>query len=176
MRLIPILLFTLNSMAAQHIFDFSLESDISDWNVVDDVVMGGRSDGPFQLSPEGHGEFRGTVSLENNGGFSSVRYSFAPMATEGNTHIRIRLKGDGKSYQFRIRHSTGISYSYNHSFDTAMVWEDIVLPLKEFYPTYRGRNLDLPNFEHEHIEEIAFLISNKKPEKFKLLIDFIRLE
>jgi len=32
------------------------------------------------------------------------------------------------------------------------------------YPSFRGRKLDLPNFSHDYIEEIVFLIGNKKPE------------
>jgi hypothetical protein len=36
--------------------------------------------------------------------------------------------------------------------------------------------LDLPNFSEDHIEEIVFLIGNKKAESFKLLIDNIALD
>jgi NADH dehydrogenase [ubiquinone] 1 alpha subcomplex assembly factor 1 len=43
------------------------------------------------------------------------------------------------------------------------------------YPAFRGKKLDLPNFDHNYMEEIAFLIGNKKPEKFRLLIDQIEL-
>ena len=56
------------------IFDFNINSDIQNWNVVDDTVMGGRSSSQFSLNPEGFGVFEGVVSIENNGGFSSLRY------------------------------------------------------------------------------------------------------
>ena len=55
------------------IFEFNKNSDIESWQVVDDVVMGGRSVGKFFLNNEGYGEFEGDVSIENNGGFSSIR-------------------------------------------------------------------------------------------------------
>ena len=55
------------------IFDFNKDSDLRNWFVVDDVVMGGRSSGSFELSPDGHGVFKVNVSLENNGGFCSIR-------------------------------------------------------------------------------------------------------
>mgnify|MGYP001300270260 CR=1 FL=1 len=54
--------------------NFTNSSDVSGWMVVDDIVMGGRSSGLFRLDKDGHGVFTGEVSLENNGGFSSVRY------------------------------------------------------------------------------------------------------
>ena len=58
------------------IFDFNTKSNITNWRIVDDVVMGGRSNGNFKINDSGYGEFSGTVSLENNGGFSMVQYAF----------------------------------------------------------------------------------------------------
>jgi hypothetical protein len=44
------------------------------------------------------------------------------------------------------------------------------------YPSFRGRKLDAPNFSHDSIEEIVFLIGNKKNERFELIIDKIALK
>lgn len=44
------------------------------------------------------------------------------------------------------------------------------------YPTFRGRKLDSPNYSADGIEEIAFLIGNKRAESFKLEIDAISLK
>ncbi len=74
-----ILLLTMDTLT---LFDFEKNADIQNWRVVDDVVMGGRSSGSFSLSPEGYGVFAGRVSLENNGGFSSVRYEFDKIANQ----------------------------------------------------------------------------------------------
>jgi len=65
------------------IFDFTPDSDISDWRTVDDTVMGGVSDGNFKLNEEGHGLYSGSVSLDNNGGFSSLRYRMPSIRIEG---------------------------------------------------------------------------------------------
>ena len=75
---------------SQEIFNFTKSSDVSGWMVVDDIVMGGRSSGFFQLDKDGYGMFTGEVSLENNGGFSSVRYDFNSMQTNGYKKITIR--------------------------------------------------------------------------------------
>jgi len=56
------------------IFEFSKQSNISSWRVVDDVVMGGVSSGNFEINEEGNGLYTGKISLDNNGGFSSLRY------------------------------------------------------------------------------------------------------
>ena len=163
------------AMNTQIIFDFNKNSNIKDWKIVDDIVMGGKSLGRFKLSPEGFGLFEGQISLENNGGFSSIRYQFKKIKVKEGSIITIKLKGDGKNYQFRVKDNSSNYYSYITSFETSGVWQEIKIPLKDMYPSFRGRKLDIPNFSHDYIEEIVFLIGNKKPENFKLLIDKIEL-
>lgn len=163
-------------MGSQVIFNFNKDSDIDKWRVVDDVVMGGRSSGTFTLSPEGYGVFAGTISLENNGGFSSVRYRLGRTSSNGATKAVLKLKGDGKKYQFRIKANSQDYYSYIAPFTTTGDWEEVEILLSDMYPAFRGRTLDQPNFSSDHIEEITFLIGNKKPQEFRLLIDKIELK
>jgi hypothetical protein len=165
----------MQTMSSKFIFDFNKQADIQDWIVVDDVVMGGRSSGTFALNDDGFGVFEGNVSLENNGGFSSVRYRFDKIAVEDFTKIVLRLKGDGKTYQFRIKDEVTTRYSYIASFPTSGAWQEIAIPLNTMYPAFRGNKLDQPNFSHDYIEEVAFLIGNKRAERFRLLIDKIEI-
>ena len=175
MKYLICILVVTQTMNAQLIFDFDMNSDLRDWIIVDDVVMGGRSLGSFKLNEDGYGAFEGSISLENNGGFSSVRYRFNKINVERYSKAVIRLKGDGKKYQFRVKDKSANYYSYITYFQTSGEWQEIEIPLNEMYPSFRGRKLDLPNFAHDHIEEITFLIANKKTEEFKLLIDKIEL-
>ncbi|WKN44356.1 CIA30 family protein [Tunicatimonas pelagia] len=163
-------------MSSQIIFDFTTDTDIQHWRVVDDGVMGGVSSGKFTVSEDGFGVFAGKVSLENNGGFSSVRYRLNKLPVKSATTVRIKLRGDGKKYQFRVKASAEDRYSYIATFSTSGEWEEIVIPLADMYPAFRGRKLDQPNFQQDYLEEIAFLIGNKKEETFKLMIDKIVLE
>jgi NADH dehydrogenase [ubiquinone] 1 alpha subcomplex assembly factor 1 len=164
-----------SSLSSHIIFDFTKNSSTSNWIVVDDVVMGGRSNGNFQLNKEGKGVFFGKVSLDNNGGFSSVRYGFNKLNVERFKSIVLKIKGDGKNYQFRIKHKSSDYASYITSFSSFGEWQEIEIPLNSMYPSFRGRKLDEPNFFHESIEEVTFLIANKKNEDFMLLIDKIEL-
>ncbi|TAI49837.1 CIA30 family protein [Flagellimonas allohymeniacidonis] len=162
-------------MNVDTIFDFTTTSNLDNWTVINDGVMGGRSFGSFSLSTEGHGVFKGTISLENNGGFSSVRHRMASLEVSPNSKIRIKLKGDGSNYQFRVKNKIENRYSYIQPFRTTGEWEEIEIELSSMYPGFRGRRLDRPNFSHQTIEEITFLIGNKKAQGFKLLIDHITL-
>lgn len=158
------------------IFDFNPDSNIQDWKIVNDIVMGGKSVSSFTVTPDGFGLFEGKISLENNGGFSSVSYRFKKIKVNKDRNIIIKLKGDGKNYQVRIKDDSSHSYSYISPFATSGEWQEIKIPLKNLYPSYRGKKLDFPNFSHESIEELVFLIGNKTPEKFSLLIDKIALD
>lgn len=156
---------TINNLV---LFNFSENSKPDSWQVVNDGVMGGLSQGTFKVSNNGTALFAGEVSLENNGGFSSVRYNTGKTNVEGNTTLAITLKGDGKNYQVRIRENNDDNFSYIATFQTSGKWETIEIPLKEMFPSFRGRKLDRPNFKGNTIVELTFLIGNKKAESFTL--------
>ncbi len=170
------IIFLITPMSSQTIFDFTTNADIQKWRVVDDGVMGGVSSGRFTVNEEGFGVFAGEVSLENNGGFSSVRYRFNQLPIKSRTTIRIKLRGDGKKYQFRVKANAEDYYSYIATFSTSGEWEEVAISLADMYPAFRGRKLDQPNFHEDHMEEIAFLIGNKREETFKLMIEKTVLE
>jgi len=157
------------------IFDFTKTSDLSNWYVVNDGVMGGRSLGHLNLNDDGHAVFTGRVSLDNNGGFTSIRHQFPRQSFDNISYILLRLKGDGKSYQVRIKARKEEFYSYTTQILTSGDWETIKIPLDSLSPVFRGRQLNLPNFSYKHLEEIGILIGNKKAESFKLVIDSIEL-
>ena len=174
--LISIFLIYFIVISKQLIFDFSSDTDISSWRVIDDVVMGGESSGNFIINTEGNAVFYGKVSLQNNGGFSSVRHQFSQKSINFATKIKVRLKGDGNDYQLRIKKSKNDYYSYLSTFQTNNSWEIIEINLSEMQPKFRGKALSLENFSANSFEEIAFLIGNKKAQDFRLEIDKIYLE
>lgn len=158
------------------LFDFNEKATIDKWRVVNDDVMGGLSQAEFSLNSEGHGFFRGNVSLDNYGGFSSVRYRFETIDSSKFSSIQIRLKGDGKPYQFRIKADERQRYSYIADIETSGTWETLTINFSDMYPAFRGRLLDLPNYSGKEMTEIAFLIGNKKEEAFALEVDYIKLQ
>lgn len=158
------------------LFDFGQSDDLSDWYILDDTVMGGRSAGQMGITAVGHAVFEGTVSLENNGGFSSVRYRPEAISVMGYSQCVFRIKGDGKRYQFRIKAEPNQDYSYISYFETSGDWEIISMPIHDMYPQWRGRKLNLPNYSGELLSEISFLVGNKKAETFRLELDWMRME
>ncbi|MGB7841645.1 MAG: CIA30 family protein [Salinimicrobium sp.] len=158
------------------LFDFSETDNWSGWSIQNDVVMGGRSSSKLERSAEGNAVFTGQVSLENNGGFASVQYHFPAKDIKGYKKAVLHLKGDGKTYQFRIKEDLDDRASYVYNVETTGDWQTVEIPLNEMKPVYRGRSLDMPNFSASTIQEIRFLIGNKKEQDFRLEIDKIELQ
>ncbi|WP_245574748.1 CIA30 family protein [Gaetbulibacter saemankumensis] len=171
-----LIIVMLTSMSSNIIFDFNEKSNVKEWVITNDVVMGGKSSSTFGLSPKGHGLFKGAISLDNNGGFCSVKHKLERKLIKNFTTIALRIKGDGKNYQLRIKSNSGDYFSYIIIFSTNGDWQEIQIPLKDMYPSFRGRKLDKPNFSEDYIEEIGFLFGNKTEENFQLMIDKIELK
>jgi len=160
------------------LFDFSESADISGWIIVDDVVMGGRSNGNFALSPEGHGVFSGKVSLENNGGFSSLRTGNVKLDLGGAEGVILRVKGDGRSYQVRL--STDAEYrgremSFQAGFPTEKgKWTEVKVPFARFVGRWRGTELPDKPLDPSKIRRLGLLLADNKEGPFELRVDWIR--
>jgi NADH dehydrogenase [ubiquinone] 1 alpha subcomplex assembly factor 1 len=170
MNLLTAILIFMSQTLVLH--DFSNDSK-NQWQIVDDVVMGGRSLGEFTINKDGHGVFFGSVSTANNGGFSSLRSSIKTEDLSEKKGFVLKVKGDGKSYQFRVKTSLNERHSYIYSFQTNGKWQEIKIPFNKMFASWRGRTLDMPNYDGSAIEEIRFLIGNKKNEAFELEIESI---
>ena len=169
-------IFIMMASNSLSVFDFSKNEEVSSWIIVNDGVMGGLSKGKFYANEEGNGVFEGSVSLENYGGFTSVRHRFSTMEIGAYENFRIRLKGDGKRYQFRVKTDKDDRHTYRVHFETTGEWQEILIPMEELIPVFRGRELQMDHFPGEKMEEIGFLIANKKAEEFRLEIDEITLD
>lgn len=149
------------------------------WVAVNDGVMGGLSQGGPSLV-DGHLQFRGELSLANNGGFSSVRTLGQAFDFSGATTVVLRVRGDGRPYQLRLSGAEryrGISVSYGGEFATqAGQWVEVRVPLATLEPTVRGMRLEGPPIDLANLREIGLLIGDKREGAFALDVDWIALE
>ncbi len=158
------------------LLDFEDTDKSGRWMVVNDDVMGGVSRSNVKLHSDGHLLFDGEVSTNYGGGFASVRTDYKNWEIEKYEGFILRVKGDGKTYQFRCRLGNNINQiAYRHYFQADNEdWQEIILPFKEFLPTYRGRVLsNIPKLDPKEIKQFGFMISDKQVGKFHLKIDWI---
>lgn len=157
--------------------DFRDPATLRAWRIVNDGVMGGMSRSDLRIV-DGRATFAGTVSPENNGGFASVRASLASLDIAGMTSIALRVRGDGKRYQFRVRtDNRWDGVAYKHGFETISgQWVDVELPLDDFQATFRGRSVPgAPVLDATGIRQIGFLIADKQFGSFQLDVAWIRV-
>ena len=160
------------------ITDFSNNERIQmNWRITDDSVMGGRSQGLFEITEQGVMEFKGILSLENNGGFSSIRSGEVNLDLSNSTGISLRVKGDGRTYQMRL--GTDARYiswdvSFSAKFQTKRdSWVNLRIPFDTFKAGFRGRSLGDIAFDPSKISRLGILLGDKKPGSFRLEIDSI---
>lgn len=123
--------------------------------------------------------FRGNISLQNKGGFSSIRtngdYNFS-----GKEALIIRVKGDGRTYQVRLETDAqhkGSNISYGADFKTEIgKWIEVEIPFESLTPTWRGEKLDGPELILSDIGQIGILLGDKKAGRFSLEVDWIAVK
>ncbi len=159
------------------IYEFSRSSDAAQWRTINDTVMGGISSSSFKTSGNGIGVFAGYVSLENYGGFASVRSRPQFRDLSGWTGISLRVRGDGKSYKLGVKNDLSWNaVMYQASFETvAGQWTEVRLPFRTCCtPQFRGRDVpDAPPLDPSSILQITIMISEKQEGPFQLEMDWI---
>jgi monofunctional biosynthetic peptidoglycan transglycosylase len=159
------------------LFDFAGPTHAPIWQVVNDDVMGGVSSSRFSVT-NGVAVFRGELSLDNNGGFASVRSLPSRHDLAGCDAFLIRLRGDGHRYKFTVRTDAGFdSPIYQASFPTKPgEWAELRLPMMDFVPTFRGRVLtNVPPLDPDVVVSVGLLISDKQEGPFRLEVAWIKV-
>ncbi|OBS99256.1 exonuclease [Vibrio lentus] len=170
-----LLLLSLHSLSLKadaigtNMIDFTQASEHQKWTATNDNVMGGISTGGF-IYDGGISQFRGELSLENNGGFSSINRSVESVNSDVDS-IELKFVGDGRTYQLRFTTwIDGNRTNYKHSFETIKGQQlKKVFQLNDFKAVFRGQLLsDAPRLEAQDIKQIGFLIADKQPLPFEL--------
>jgi len=157
--------------------DFGEEGENGRWRVINDDVMGGVSQSGMAITPDSVAVFEGNLSLDNNGGFASVRRLPQDYKLFGFHGILLRVNGDGRKYQFRVRTNEGFDgVSYRAEFKTDPgKWMTVTIPFSSLEPTFRGRLVPgAPKLKAEDIRQIGFLLGDKREGRFRIEIDWIK--
>jgi len=167
----------LNDINEVVLIDFTSDASISAWWALNDTVMGGISSSRMEQSGEGKAVFTGNVSLENNGGFASVRGPQIQQSLGEFEGIAVRVKGDGKRYNCELRTDDLFDGIIHQApFETKSgVWQQQKIPFTDFVPTYHGERLsEDKRVKREYIKSVGFQISDNQAGPFRLEIDWLK--
>lgn len=158
------------------LYDFEGNSEKPKWTPENDGVMGGVSEGTGKIRNDSL-IFEGRLSLENDGGFASLQTELGEWDLSGSKGVKLRVKGDGRSYQFRIATEARLNGSridYAADFETKDgEWIELMVLFSEMKPTWRGRKLDGPKLDLKKVEQLRILLGDKREGPFVLTIDWI---
>ncbi len=145
--------------------DFTNPKTMRDCWVVNDDVMGGISQSTLRQDTQGM-FFEGLVSLENNGGFASMRSSAQFPA--GTQMLELLAKGDGKQYKLVLRTALAPRVSYVADFIAEPIWQTHQFNLNQFKSTFRGQDISAPILSFADAIEFGILISNNQAGRFAI--------
>ena len=138
--------------------------------------MGGVSTSRLTFDWAGHAVFEGAVSLQNGGGFASVRTSSLQLGGYATLAYSLTAWGDDRAYKLNLRTDTGFDgVNYQAVFTpTAGQWSQTVLQVTEFLPTFRGRVVQgAPALRPELVTQVGLMISDQQVGPFRLLVKSI---
>lgn len=158
--------------------DFGTETAGSEWMIVNDGVMGGLSQGDAELRDNSL-YFYGKVSLENNGGFASVRAPYQKLDLSRFTKVNIKYRSRGQSIGFSLNKYQRF-YLPNHKIilPPSTEWTTKSIELLDF-KTYRmGREIEdkITTDDLGKIIRIGFITNDKKASVFEFEVDYIEFE
>jgi monofunctional biosynthetic peptidoglycan transglycosylase len=156
---------------------FDYDGNDPAWYTVNDNVMGGVSTSLVNTDSERQRmTFSGNLSLENNGGFASIRSHYTDYDLRAYEGIALRVRGDGNIYRFRIQTvETGPEISYTAWFETKEdAWEEIYIPFSKMIPLYRGYVVNkVGPIDPESIRSFGLMLADKQQGEFVLEVDWI---
>ena len=160
------------------LFEFASPDAAKPWQTVNDGVMGGVSEGKLRITDEKTLEFFGNLSLENNGGFASVRTKAAKLGLKKGDAIVAKVRGDGREYSLNLyvnRRRT--AFSYRAAAPTKKdEWVEINVPLDKFEATSFGEVVkNAGPVNPEEVNAIGFLLGDKKAGPFKLEVEWLKV-
>ena len=152
--------------------EFTGDSPDLGWYIQNDNVMGGQSQGRFQVASD-ELIFSGNTNTDG-GGFSSIRTHPLQLNLSDRSGIRVKVKGDGRRYTWHLQTDArwrGRSVNYWADFSTSM--DEVVsvdIPFTSFVPQFRGFKLDGPELNTRQITQLGLYIYDKNDGPFELVL------
>lgn len=156
---------------------FAQPAAVVEWRCLHDTVMGGRSSGTVAWLPPGLLRFEGVVSLEDGGGFASARSGRLEAPAPGTVALVTRVRGDGRRYKLALRTMDAFDAAvYQAEFATPPgAFVEPVLPLADFVPRRRGRDVTAPPLRPQDIASLGWVIADRQAGPFRLDVESVAL-
>ncbi len=157
--------------------NFGSSGNSDSWYAVNDGVMGGLSSGLLKETKNSI-VFSGAVSLENNGGFASIRSSYDNYKLSKFNTVEVRYKSTDYDFAMTMELNKRFYmpyYKFNLP-ETKNKWKIVNIELNQFEAYSLGRNLgySLDDESKNEIIRLGFISNEKNAGKYQIEIDYIK--
>jgi hypothetical protein len=155
------------------LFTFDTDTEAR-WQVVNDGVMGGRSQG-FVAIEDGTLRFTGTL-VTRGGGFTSVRTDRS-LDLEGYAGVELRVRGNGRTFEVEVADQVrfrGRPVSRRAPFATSEEWAIVRVPFRALRATIFGQPVTVPPLELPSVQRVGLYILDGQDGPFQLEVDWMR--
>jgi hypothetical protein len=159
-------------------YDFGNTSGkIQDWVLISDIIMGGISKAMIKYT-DNSVIMKGDISLDNFGGFASVKTRFKAIDLSTFSGINIRYKALNQQFAFTLEETqnwTRPNYKKEFTSNKQDTWEIATIYLKDFKEYVigeaTGEYINLSS--RKNILRMGIISTDKREGPFSLEIDYI---
>ena len=157
-------------------FDFGKGKTGEDWSIINDGVMRGLSRGRAEMK-ENALYFSGTISLENNGGFTSFRSPYERMDFSNYEMLEVRYRSTGRTCAISFDQSRRF-WLPNHKLPLPLSdeWKTVQIPINKLNEYRMGRKTGrfMTEGKAASIIRIGIITDSKDSGDFTFEIDYIK--
>ena len=149
------------------------------WVAVNDTVMGGRSQSTLRIDASGQLVWSGVLSLENNGGFVSIRSPGGWSDWTGYDGVEVVVEAAGRDIQVSLQRADGVVRAGGYRAILPSMNEgetSVFIPFSAFVLTQFGRRISGPPLRSglKQVGQRGLLIADKKEGSFEVKVKSFR--
>lgn len=180
MKLIYLLLAvtSLKSFAQSSLIDFgNLAKKNQEWVLLSDNIMGGVTKSKIEYTSNSV-LLSGNISLDNYGGFSSIRTKYKSVDLSQYNGIKIKFKSNNQKFAFTLEDNqnwTKPNYKREFSPKKDDTWEEMIIYFKDFQEIVIGEPTGntMKAKSLKNIVRMGIMTYEKKEGPFSLEVDYI---
>lgn len=157
----------------------STDLEAARWIPVNDTVMGGRSQSTLRQDEAGQLVWSGVLSLENNGGFVSIRSPGGWSDWTGYDGVEVVVEAAGRDIQVSLQRADRVvrAGGYRATLPSTSKGEtSVFIPFSAFVLTQFGRRISGPPLRSglKQVGQRGLLIADKKEGPFRVTVKSFR--